>query len=130
MSSFFVFMAFFSLVFNQFEGNETPWTFPTYDKSCDCHNINVTPENQYSLPMDWIVKDSSIFVYALVFAIGMVVKADLGYCNVMWLFYVVCLYASYLISYETIPLIPAFGLAPVSIQLIYLSNYFYKTFVK
>jgi len=130
MSSLFVFMAFSGLLFHQFENSDIEHTFPTYDASCDCHNPNVTPENQYTLPIKWILKDSSIFLYAFIFALASIIRADLKYCHVMWLFYLLFLYASYLISYETILLFPTFLLTPSIIQLIYLSNYFYKTFFK
>ena len=130
MSSLFIFMAFFAILFNQFEGSEITYTFPTYDQSCDCHNPNVTPVNQFDLPIKWIMKDSSIFIYAIVFALASIIKADLKWCSAMWLFYVVALYASYLISYETIPLMPEFFLAPVIIQIGYTSNYFYKSFLR
>ena len=130
IGSLFVFMAFFGLFFNVYENSGLKYTFPTYDVICDCHNTNVLPKDQYTLSLQWILKDLSIFIYALVFAIASVVRADLGQCLLMWLGYLILLFASYLISYDSMPIMLYLPLIPVTVQIIYISNYFYKTFLK
>lgn len=117
-------MAYGGIYFKKFIGVNCERVFPEYDSSCDCHNSNVLPENQFSLGCDWVVKDLGVFNYGFILAIVCCIRADTRRWNfdlmIMWVAYVSGVMASYWISYETIIIAKYWFAYPCVIQIMYL----------
>ena len=118
------FMAYGGIFFKKFIGQDCSRTFPEYDKSCSCHNPNVSPDNQYTLGCDWVVKDLGVFNYGFILAIVCCIRADTRRwgCElmIMWIFYVGGVMVSYWISYETIIIAKYWFAIPCVIQIMYV----------
>lgn len=121
-SSLLFFMCLFGLFFDVVDG---VYNFPFYDMKCDC--FMMYPKNSFSINVQWVIKDLSIFIYSIVVCLISIINADFKMWGFnlmwMWLLFLVMLPLDYLLSYETNPFRIYIESFLMIVQIIYTAEY-------
>ncbi len=106
-------------------GDYKGWTYPFYDKSCDCVNFYVEESNQYKDPWNWAIFFANDKFMIVVAFLIIAIRPDFtkfGFdLTIIWVVYFVMLLFDRVLFLEKWQWRPNIEIFMVSLQFLYLS---------